>query len=210
MKGSLSKRLTHTVGLRPARSVVWLVLLSFAICLVGFPGYSKRISPTDEPFPCMHCPCGCHSAAQCWDQCCCHTDVEKLAWAKRNGVTPPTFLLERVQQKTAQASPVHACCAKRACCASATSAPTESSSKPSESVRNATPMKGVLWVAAQRCKGGGMVWQFVGHQWAPRASELLSPADRWVEFTYGLNDVFADSMTYLPDPPVAWALVRSV
>ncbi|MEZ6090988.1 MAG: hypothetical protein R3C05_23800 [Pirellulaceae bacterium] len=29
------------------------------------------------------------------DKCCCHTDAEKLLWAKRNGVTPPAFLVQR-------------------------------------------------------------------------------------------------------------------
>jgi hypothetical protein len=64
-----------------------------------------------ELFPCMNCGCGCATAEHCWRNCCCHTPAERLAWAKRNGVKPPTFVLaaaaEEVVRKTAPAKP---CC----------------------------------------------------------------------------------------------------
>lgn len=46
-----------------------------------------------ELFPCMDCGCGCVTAEHCWRNCCCHTPAERLAWAKRNGVMPPAFVL---------------------------------------------------------------------------------------------------------------------
>lgn len=48
------------------------------------------------PFPCQSKGCGCKDARQCWDNCCCYTDAEKLAWADRNGVKPPDWFLDRV------------------------------------------------------------------------------------------------------------------
>ncbi len=67
-----------------------------------------------ERFPCEDCPCGCPTAQFCWDQCCCHTDEEKLAWAHENGIESPIFLLDRVALKTRstiQKPVVRACCA---------------------------------------------------------------------------------------------------
>lgn len=42
-----------------------------------------------EPFPCQSHSCGCASAHQCWTSCCCFTPRQRLAWAIKNGVTPP-------------------------------------------------------------------------------------------------------------------------
>lgn len=75
----------------------------------------------------MNCPCGCSSAESCWNSCCCHTDIEKLAWARKNSVRPPEFLAKRVAARTAakNAQATDRCCdsgdqehqACNACCA---------------------------------------------------------------------------------------------
>lgn len=46
---------------------------------------------SSQPFPCQNRPCGCKAATQCWTSCCCFSAAEKLAWAERNGVTPPIY-----------------------------------------------------------------------------------------------------------------------
>lgn len=46
---------------------------------------------SSQPFPCQSCPCGCKTAEQCWTNCSCFTPAERLAWAEKNGVTPPTY-----------------------------------------------------------------------------------------------------------------------
>lgn len=97
---------------------IHLALIS-GIC-IPIPRTSKQVV---ERFPCEECPCGCASAAYCWDRCCCYSDEEKLSWAERNRVRPPEFLVQRVKSKAASivqsASTVPSCCqAKRAspCC----------------------------------------------------------------------------------------------
>lgn len=45
-----------------------------------------------ERFPCEDCSCGCASAEECWSHCCCHSEHERLVWALRNGVAPPSFV----------------------------------------------------------------------------------------------------------------------
>jgi len=42
-----------------------------------------------ERYPCEDCGCGCASAHECWTNCCCHTEHERLVWAIENGVMPP-------------------------------------------------------------------------------------------------------------------------
>ncbi len=68
-----------------------------------------QIAPTggknlSRPFPCMFSRCGCQSAEQCWRGCCCQSLSERLAWARKNNVEPPAFVLER----TADDKPVAA------------------------------------------------------------------------------------------------------
>lgn len=43
----------------------------------------------EQRYPCEDHQCGCASATECWTSCCCHDDVERLAWAMANGVSPP-------------------------------------------------------------------------------------------------------------------------
>lgn len=78
----------------PRKATALIVMLS--VCLAGLPIPIGRIERTakdhSEPFPCQHCPCGCKTAEQCWRSCCCHTNAEKIAWAEKNGVTPPDFV----------------------------------------------------------------------------------------------------------------------
>lgn len=78
-----------------------------AVLGVGMTGFAvpqasiKRAGSTTERFPCETCRCGCSTAEFCWDQCCCHSDEEKLRWAQRNEVEPPRFLIERVAARAA-------------------------------------------------------------------------------------------------------------
>lgn len=64
--------------------------------MIGLPLTAPRPEITGR-FPCESCSCGCSTAAYCWDKCCCHTDEEKLAWAAEHDVTPPEFLVARVE-----------------------------------------------------------------------------------------------------------------
>lgn len=46
-----------------------------------------------ERFPCEQHACGCTSARGCWEQCCCYSPREKLAWARRNNIEAPSHLV---------------------------------------------------------------------------------------------------------------------
>ncbi len=83
-------------------SLKWLLLSAFVLSL--FPLPLGRAKPADAPYPCMHCACGCSSADQCWQSCCCFNDEQKLAWAEKNGVTPPAWFLEKMSREKTVAS----------------------------------------------------------------------------------------------------------
>lgn len=42
-----------------------------------------------ERFPCLDHSCGCGSAAECWDHCCCFTIRQKLMWYSLHRTAPP-------------------------------------------------------------------------------------------------------------------------
>ena len=54
---------------------------------------------TSAPFPCQTRACGCRSAKQCWKKCCCFTNTQKVAWAKANRVTLPTFVVAAAKRE---------------------------------------------------------------------------------------------------------------
>jgi hypothetical protein len=88
--------------------------MAVAICSVGVPLPAQTARKSGDPFPCQHCACGCKDAESCWRNCCCHTNSEKLAWAKRHGVKPPAFVIAAARQEE--------CCDEghvKACCKSA-------------------------------------------------------------------------------------------
>ncbi len=115
--------------------VTFLVFASFCAASVPLPVATIDIRDKDhsQPFPCQKCPCGCKTAEQCWTNCCCFTPAERLAWAEKNGVTPPSYVqrpsseeaaLERISnrsqvgQETALTKskccePRNACCQKQ-------------------------------------------------------------------------------------------------
>ncbi len=70
-------------------------------CMVGLPIPNLRVKQSVERFPCEACTCSCTDPHHCWDKCCCHTDEEKLDWAKENDVVAPDFLVARVAAKRA-------------------------------------------------------------------------------------------------------------
>lgn len=78
---------------RLRRYVATLSLLNYLALLVGIPLPMPTAKDSSRPFPCQHHRCGCQNAEQCWRQCCCFTNEQKLAWARENGVTPPAELL---------------------------------------------------------------------------------------------------------------------
>lgn len=72
-----------------------------------------------EPFPCQDHACGCLTAAQCWNHCCCMSGTAKVAWSRRHGVRPPDFVIASAERESAprvsdlSSSGSGACCQKK-------------------------------------------------------------------------------------------------
>ena len=98
---------------------VWAIVCWYALILSGLPlpvdAFSsssiapsgvalERVAAKDrtKPFPCMNKPCGCLSAKQCFQKCCCHTPAETLAWAEQHDLSSEILraLQRRVDQRT--------------------------------------------------------------------------------------------------------------
>jgi len=90
-------------------------LAAFLIATVGYPVWSasggKDLS---KPFPCMHRQCGCRNAEQCWRGCCCFSARDKVAWAKRNNVQPPEFVVAAAENEPAGTK--SSCCSSKGAC----------------------------------------------------------------------------------------------
>lgn len=124
------------------------LLTRLILCVAGGAvGLSNSYLPLPVPtlkdrsvaFPCQDNVCGCRNAAQCWSSCCCHTDQQKLDWARKNGVTPPDSFLQKMAWKK-----YSTCCAK-----------TESVTKPKAESRAACCCAKVkMETAAQRIPAG--------------------------------------------------------
>lgn len=96
------------------RLIVLTSLAAFISACVGVPLAIPNQAPQKDlsaPFPCQDSICGCMSATQCWKSCCCRSNREKIAWAKKHGVTPPKFVLAAAELEPAlESTPKKSCC----------------------------------------------------------------------------------------------------
>lgn len=93
------------------RALCGAMLAIYLACSLGILPSTDLLSrwlghAVSEPFPCQSHSCGCASAHQCWTACCCYTPRQRLAWATRNGVTPPPSAHFSEQDRLAAANDV--------------------------------------------------------------------------------------------------------
>ena len=75
-----------------------MLLVAFVVTATGVPlPIGSRPKQSNEQFPCATSRCGCQSADQCWQSCCCRTFTERLDWARKNGVRPPEFAIAQAR-----------------------------------------------------------------------------------------------------------------
>lgn len=106
---------------RLVRNLVAICLtLLYLVLAVGFPLGGPRPGAA-ERFPCENCSCGCSSAEQCWQNCCCFSPAERLAWADQEGVTPPPSVVAKLKGTAGKTTSVG--CATGGCCCASQSEP---------------------------------------------------------------------------------------
>jgi hypothetical protein len=162
-----------------------MLLAAYLLTAAGvpLPAGSKPTSTT-ELFACATSNCGCKTAEQCWQSCCCHTLAERIAWARKHGVRPPEFAIAEARSAGFDLSwlenPSNAvlackadnCCttekdpAPRSCCETGTkTTPAKiahaccSHDSKSQTVQGAdTSTSTILVWQAFKCKGQSMNW----------------------------------------------------
>ena len=117
------------VSLSSRCAIAWVLLALYGLIASGLPlplgGFTGAAQTTgtlaakdrSRPFPCMNKPCGCRSAQQCFNDCCCHTPAEALAWAKARGLEPAVLAALASRVAAVATAPVPAgCCSTPAGC----------------------------------------------------------------------------------------------
>jgi hypothetical protein len=161
------KRLRRLARRNVRRIVSIGLIVTFFTGTSGVPVKMRVRKDRSQPFPCQDNPCGCSSADECWRHCCCHTNREKVAWAREHGVTPPDFVVaaaEKEEQKTAPRT----CCHRGHCphCAAAAADDDEHdhaacalcTAKPSKGTDTSLRTVLVITDLARRCAGLPIVW----------------------------------------------------
>jgi hypothetical protein len=55
-----------------------LALLAYLVGALGFPVPAATQKPSAIAFPCQNHACGCMTAEQCWQHCCCFNHEDGL------------------------------------------------------------------------------------------------------------------------------------
>ncbi len=181
-------------------AAVLLALAGYLAAATGvplpvFPVTASLEKDRSEPFPCMNRPCGCKNALQCWKHCCCTTLAERLAWARKHGVTPPRGIDVAAHEEESGPTclPAGGCCAAKKshtkgctaghCHASKhASCDASRSSKPTCSQRPAEDRIDFIVISALRqCHGLAPLWSFL-------AAALSPPPLGGYEFDWQIAD----------------------
>ncbi len=167
-------------------AVALLATLGYVASIVGFPvAAPKDARHAGAPYPCQSHACGCTSAEDCWRDCCCFTPEERLSWAARHGVTPPSEVATRSLPRQRAGQAKRSCCTSRAACCEAADlhehdppgrnkpiAPAAAccaKAPANESLR----VQWVLGIQARGCRGHGTSWIVFQSPIAPPPPRLV-------------------------------------
>lgn len=153
-----------------------LVLLGYVLSALGIPIPVRATPATSQPFPCQHRACGCRTAQQCWEKCCCFTHEQKLAWARQHGVEPPAI----ARQQTSD------------CCQTCEATP-EPAAKPTTTWFSAFSARG--------CRGEGTNWLSAVPALPPAPLSTWSYDWTPAEWLPSSNDIFSLQTSAALDPP---------
>jgi hypothetical protein len=196
-----------------------LLLISFCASSLPIPiqSFESLRIDSSESYPCKGGACGCKSAHQCWTRCCCNSPAKRAAWAKKNGVTPPSYaILEEptkvnhqsiaaLRKKISSNVPGDSCCGASnkkdkeasllASCTSKTKAPV---------VHRKTNKNLVLTMLALKCQGKDSVFTHLPWMALSIAQPAVALEDVRVVFDRPRASVLTSvSLDLDPPPPKA-------
>jgi hypothetical protein len=161
--------------------------IAYLAAAIGFP-LPSHVKDRSIPFPCQDRACGCRTAEQCWQDCCCFTREEHVAFARSHDLElPPGYEAgggwnDRPQR---QAEP-KSCCAASSCCANhgATAQNFEEPkpsccAQPTSLASSPTSPSSTAWVIGEqllKCRGLTLSWVQAGTILPPPLPQTLSRA----------------------------------
>lgn len=98
---------------RSRRFISGVALIAYLVSFWGLPVALPVDRDLSTPYPCQNHHCGCNSAAQCWDNCCCFSPAERLAWAREHHVEIPAAMLAALNEAAKKEVPAISCCQHR-------------------------------------------------------------------------------------------------
>lgn len=220
----MKNRLNSYLGFDLIRSTAMVSILIFLVSSVGIPLPALVKKDRSVPFPCMDRACGCRSAAECKKHCCCFSNAEKSAWARRRGLDPATVAtVEPAREDRANVSDVTSaevsscqsdCCAKAdkpiarpACphCRQSKTAPSIPQAKSSEETSQGT-VDVIIASFERKCQGGDHFWLILASAMTPPAQIQLTIVEQLLA-TLTLPDFISlcPSANPPPTPPPEWA-----
>lgn len=158
------------LGLTAAVLLAHVPLPISSLAVTSLAVTSQPAKDLSQPFPCQHRACGCRSAAQCFKGCCCFTNSQKVAWAKRNRVRIPDFVVAAAAQE------------KKSCahCARARQERKRSESSGRQSTRMAQTL---ICMQAVECQGNSTLldgaWSIVPPARVAPVARLHEVVERW-------------------------------
>lgn len=190
-----------------------LALLSYLATALGFPMPLTRTRAAGPAYPCQQGSCGCVSAEECWQHCCCFSPAERHAWARANGVQPPAYAEPEdasgwhSPRQRDLAEPSCTCCAAspkperptaKSCCTKSccdhTSGSTHVSAKK-------VKVRWIAGLAARRCQGLSTVWTTVGAVLPPPPVASWNPCLRPTDHLVDIDGIALLPPRVPPDPP---------
>ncbi|MDA0833827.1 MAG: hypothetical protein O2955_09745 [Planctomycetota bacterium] len=193
-------------------------LCAIAALLVGIVPLPLDSSPpvakdTSKPFPCQNHRCGCRSADQCWKKCCCFTNQQKLAWAKKHRVALPEFVIaaaNREQTSETTSPPLCHSQAKQTCQSGKSGhrakgvSPSVSHASESPANRLTDAQEDVTFVVgllAQRCRGESTFWNSLPWTILPPAMTISARPEKPIDTWSLTSDESVDVSQRPPVPP---------
>jgi hypothetical protein len=199
---------------RRQRLIATVAICAYLLTTIGLP-LPAYVNKGSVPFPCQNHACGCATAHQCWDHCCCYSATEKLVWAREHNVTPPERLVAEVAAIESHARHSSAkpsgCGAGKSCCTErhgrVTTTACQHAHEPHECASDhddhddddSLGITFVVGIKAQQCRGLTDLWYLSGAVVPPPA------VVRW-QFQWNVVEWLAVAKTRLGDgtlpPPI--------
>lgn len=144
-----SSRLT-----RQTLALVCMLLL--VLMITGLPVPLTNGKDRSTPFICMESRCGCMTAEQCWKHCCCHTNEEKLAWARKHNQPVPDYVVQADVQLSGKCESCEQEFRHDTCCEVENDSSNSSCCEHQNTSKSSKPPKSLKWIImihAHQCQG---------------------------------------------------------